>query len=600
MTESINKNYYIALYQAIIQKDAIKTAKLDELNDKEKENYPNEFPEVDYDAIFVDNDPDDFTEELIKSDAEFYKECLVAQKAIFANYYIAYYQYLSISSVDKIKELTDIISIEEKMNYPNEFPEVDYDAIFADSDFVDVVLGMLKTQDGKFREFICDLSNPLANDETIAKRKKLLEELKQYPLIKYCPNAYFGADIIDSLASVTYSKIFNYQQFKHSVEPSLSKSIVLKDCFASVALTPLADNAPTIALVGEDITEFNPTRSKNVGGYHHSLINQLVVTNSNGKIHLPFMAHEFAHKLMDLLFDNNSNPYPKDDAEIKLKYHRAIKEVLLNIKEFIKNEFGIDFKLDDNETTWDIGKKLCTILFPEAIQGDELIIKGLVGILQENNLNINQSVSWLRNSYLEEVAYTLKFETADLMIKNGFELKHNILITAVAGGHKQLLDWYLEQENIDPNFQNQFGNSAIDWSEDAQITKLLISAGAEIYSSKYFEKICSVNDNFVGKKELPSSLKNNLEAIKWFLVLYLQSDSYDQAEEDCEFIVRLPQVIAEGLYEDKVINILAPLNQYWEDVVSPRATAFQNEHETDGICLPLPGEITHLIDLYSN
>lgn len=256
MTESVNKNHYIALYKAIITKDIAKTVKLGELNEEEEENYPNEFPEIDYDEIFADNDP------------------------------------------------------------------------------FDVLAKLLKTEDG-FSEYTYDLLNTLASDEKIAKRKELLEELKQYPLIKYCPNPDFGLNIIDNLASVTYSKLFSYAHFKSAIEFLITKSSVLVDCFASVALS--VKDPFTIALVNENITSFNPTHSEYSGGYYNSLTNQLVVTNGNGKIHLPFLSHEFAHKLIHLLFNNKSNPYPKDDDETKTKYHQAIKEVLLNIKEFIKN-----------------------------------------------------------------------------------------------------------------------------------------------------------------------------------------------------------------------------------------------------------------------
>lgn len=73
------------------------------------------------------------------------------------------------------------------------------------------------------------------------------------------------------------------------------------------------------------------------------------------------------------------------------------------------------------------------------------------------------------------------------MIQNGFELSHDILITAVAGGHKEIIDWYLQQEDIDLNFRNKFGNTVLDWSNNHETTKLLISAGAEVYSARYFE-----------------------------------------------------------------------------------------------------------------
>jgi hypothetical protein len=63
----ITENYYIAQYQTILDRNATKVAILDSLNDKEQENYPNEYPDLNYDDIFKDEDPDDFLEAILKS-----------------------------------------------------------------------------------------------------------------------------------------------------------------------------------------------------------------------------------------------------------------------------------------------------------------------------------------------------------------------------------------------------------------------------------------------------------------------------------------------------------------------------------------------------
>lgn len=592
MTESINKNYYVALYQAILSKDPVKTAKLDELSDKEQEYYPNEFPKLDYEVIFADNDPENFIKELIKSDVIFYKEYIASKKEIFKHYLIASYQYASVSSVEGIKKLIDM-TLEEKINYTNEFPELDYDQIFADNNPDDILDEFLITEDGELELLAYDLLNPLASDETIAKRKESFEEINQYPLIKYCPNPYLDQAIIESIASKTYSKIFNYSEFKFSLEQLISKSDILSECITAAALD--VNDSLTIVLVGEEMTDFDPTTPSNNGGYFLISANQIVVTNAGERTSSQLIAHEFAHKLMNLLFNDGANPYPKDDVEIKIKYHKAIKEVLLNIKELIQNDFGIDIKLKEDETTWDIGKKLAAILAPERISNDEALIKYLVDILQENNLNINQPITLLGSSYLEEVVFSLQFETADLMIKNGFELNHNMLVTAVALGYKQVIDWYLNQNDIDLNFRNQFGNTALDWSMDTETTKLLISAGAEVYSPRYFELICSINKNFIKVEKLSPLLSKNLEAITKLLALYLHS-SYNENEEDREFIVMLPQVMAAELYEGKIVDILAPMKDYWEDVISPKFQEFETTHDESNLCLPLSGATSYFID----
>ena len=46
------------------------------------------------------------------------------------------------------------------------------------------------------------------------------------------------------------------------------------------------------------------------------------------------------------------------------------------------------------------------------------------------------------------------------------------------------------------------------------------------------------------------------------------NQNYDPSEEDDEFIVRLPQIIAGGLYEGKIVELLEPLVEYWQEKLS--------------------------------
>ncbi len=60
---------------------------------------------------------------------------------------------------------------------------------------------------------------------------------------------------------------------------------------------------------------------------------------------------------------------------------------------------------------------------------------------------------------------------------------------------------------------------------------------------------------------------------------------YEKDEEDAEFIVRLPQIIAESLYKGKIVEIFQPMVGYWQEIVSPAAAAYQEQHDVSEICL---------------
>jgi len=59
---------------------------------------------------------------------------------------------------------------------------------------------------------------------------------------------------------------------------------------------------------------------------------------------------------------------------------------------------------------------------------------------------------------------------------------------------------------------------------------------------------------------------------------FLYNGSYGPEDEHVELIVRYPQIIANGCYEQNPIakEIFAPIAQYWDEVITP-AMALHNE-----------------------
>lgn len=374
------------------------------------------------------------------------------------NYCISLYKALLDKDIEKIKYLYDIENEDKSAmeQYPNEHPELNYQEIFQDADPVEFFINIIKT-DEELSRIVDQLTNQLATTQNLNRLEQNSIELKNYPLINYSPNPNFGAYLIENLASLTYSKIFDYATFKDAISNLVSKLPILDDIFSSISISCQSDKSFSAFLIGDNITEFTDTRPNGSTGYY-STENYLVVTNPKKQLHLLHISHEFTHKLMDLLFNNSIDPYNKKSTEEKNKYHQAIRDTLLNIKEFIKNEFNFDIKIKDSETTWEIGKKLYPIL-SQALESEKL--------------------------------------------------------------------------------------------------------------------------------ELSEMQKDQLKAIETFLLVY---QNYKESAEDAEFIAMFPEIIVKNLYYGKTVDILLPISEYWEEVVSPKAYEYQATHDQSNICQPLLGD----------
>jgi hypothetical protein len=503
------------------------------------------------------------------------------------DYFISCYQALIDKNVSKIMYLSDIDDEDKDQmdNYPNEYPESSYKDIFQGEDPAEFLMNILLADKELVLAFH-QIGNQLATQENIAIFEQNYADIKNHPLINYSPNSYFG-QLIETLSSITYSKIFNYENFKEHILSLLNKSPILGGILSSIAIPTKSDNPLSIILVGGNISEFNPNFTSKTAGYYNDFTNSVVVTNAKGELNLPFLSHELSHKLMSLLFNNFSDPYNKESIDQKNKYKQSIRDSLLNIKEFIKNEFGFDIKIKDSETTWEIGKKLCAILFPQHLSTEDSF-KELLSFLQESNFNVNDRLPWLNNdAILTQSTYYFNLDLADFLIKNGAnEIDYSILVDTTK--YKDLVSWCLSQENMNVNFKNSDGFSALDYATDHEIIDMLISAGVEVYPGNY-QEICTINPGY-DKFKISKTQQNQLDAIKVFLMLYQHNDIYDESEEDCEFIVRFPEIIAKDLYHGKVVDIFAPIATYWEEVISPSIYEYQAKHYDGNILLPILGD----------
>ncbi len=124
--------------------------------------------------------------------------------------------------------------------------------------------------------------------------------------------------------------------------------------------------------------------------------------------------------------------------------------------------------------------------------------------------------------------------------------------------------------------------TALDYASDVQIVKTLILGGAIAYPPNFLP-ICSIDPKYQDKGKDSKIITEQLDALEKLLMFYIQD--YKSYNEDEEFIVRLPQIIASGLYKGKIVEILEPLVEYWQENISPAAVAYHEQYDNSENCL---------------
>lgn len=575
------ENYWLALYQHVVDREYIKVSDLYKIASQDKNNYPQQL-DLNFATVFGEREPIKVLYDIVESydDKKSWDNLLYMvehynKKEAKENFYLNWYQAVVDKNLTRAVEL-DKLREKDIETFFGEYLDLDFKKVFQDEDPVDVILSILKSEGfEEFREMYSILYHEeFATEENIALREDNHREMMNLPLINYSPNLSYGFSPIEILFSISYSKVFNASEIEYELSSLLDNSLI-KDVLSVIAASvPVsADKGLSVLFIGNNMREYDPTYSSKTGGYYNHILNRLVVTNKDSEINVGFIAHEFSHKAIDLAFGNNSTPY--NNGFQKDKYRLAIKNTLLNIQSFIKKDFGLDIQFENQDDTWQMGKTLSSMLYPEYL--DEEGVLNLISLFKQNNLNMNTKYSWLGDSsLLGAVLQTLNTDLGDLLIANGASvpyLKSGILMAIDMG----LLSWFLENApEININYVDQEGMTALDYAEDPEIISELISLGGIGYPLNY-DPICPAD--YKDPEDEYIEVNIQLLAIEKFLMFYNQ---YDSSEEDVEFVVRLPQIISEGLYKGPIIEIFEPLAEYWQEEVSPAMQSYIAEHTAIG------------------
>lgn len=284
------------------------------------------------------------------------------------NYYIAYYKAILDRNISKIDELEQWFDNQkdQPIEYQNENHNLKYEDVFADQNpekvISDFIYFTLETdQDFALKMEMQERTE--TSEKDIITRRENYKKLLEYPLLNHCPNPALGINILDTMASITYSTMFNRHDLT-KLANLVHNSPILADVLMVISTHISNRNEQkSIALIGENVEDYDPTQ-KDINGYNSIALNQIVVTNQD-EVNFPIILHEIAHFIMFVLFDN---PAPYNSEEIKDKYHHAIKDTLLNIHSAAENYFALNIDLNiDEKSTWEMGQDLFYSFFlPEA------------------------------------------------------------------------------------------------------------------------------------------------------------------------------------------------------------------------------------------
>ena len=307
------------------------------------------------------------------------------------------------------------------------------------------------------------------------------------------------------------------------------------------------------------ILDRNATSSNDMAGYYNKLDNRVVFTNKNYELNLKSIIHELSHKVMDSIFNNDSAPF---NDSLKDKYHLAIKNTLLNIHKFIQQDFGLEIILEDSANRWKIGENIGSMLFPEESRD---INKSILSF-KSYNLELDDQFSWLGGySLISKAIGCLNFELSDALVGAGAKIPFvpNYMT------HPDILNWFIyNKQKIDLDYKDCYEKTVLDLANGNQdlIHKFIVNS--DVYPPNY-NPTCIVNYQCPEIKSNMIEIEEQLYAIKILLDSYNTALAlYNENSEDSEFIVRLPQIIAAGLYKDKIIEILEPMAEYWHEYIT--------------------------------
>ncbi len=389
-------------------------------------------------------------------------------------------------------------------------------------------------------------------------REQNIQEMLNYSIAKESYNFNYQHNIIDRIISVCYSKTANQNEIAKNLIGLAKKSYVLHDALLLYTQNIQTKKVmPKIIFLNTLLEEFNPTIDSTTKAYYDKVDCYIVVPLYEGKYPFDTVIHEIIHADMEI-FENDSKPYNSDLS--KQKYYLAIKRTLINIKNFLNQNLKSNFDFKDNEHHYEMGKELFYWLFPQYLSANE--ISKYIDKIRDADLDLNHNFCWLSNKtpLMQALSYDNE-ALADALLTEGATL---------TGTAREI------------NMLKLFNSFAHEWI-NKNTGKL------EINNHNYLIKI---NERNITKHdqlliEEPCERDKFLSEFNYFEDL-LSSYRYEEGKIDDEVIARFVQVIAKHQFEQNIVHILEPLEDFWLDVIHPFTEEVSDFYGiASNMCLPL-------------
>jgi hypothetical protein len=417
-------------------------------------------------------------------------------------------------------------------------------------------------------------------------------KLFEHPLQAKCPNLQNGHSTKDLLLSSTYSSIITKELFSSHLTKLFHQSQVLTDVLYANAISASNRQTLTIKLI-DDCQKYDASHT-DLRGYFSRYTNSVVIAeNKFDQINLSTLAHELAHKAMLVTFKHNSNPYNSSLIH-KPIFIKAVKDTLNNIKDYLNNNYQLTIAFNDEDSTYQMGKKLGSLFNTKVSSKEtvEFLFKSAIDIHSNN-------YPWMSNTrYIEYFLGQKSFQALEVLIQRGekinyYDLQYEILV-------KNNLDFLKHFITIKPELSQKeffFFNKIADRAQLLGLNEIYSiiehylennNNWSNWFTNILFEYHKGYNGEIKYSTNSPANniIDNNINVIKKLINIYIES--YSKEKEHLEFVVALPQIMAEGEYKGAIIDIIQPLHDYWQQYITPAVQEYQQTADKSEFCLDMP------------
>jgi hypothetical protein len=415
-----------------------------------------------------------------------------------------------------------------------------------------------------------------------------IQLISQHAVYTICP-ADSSKNPLEKLLSWTYS-------------PSLSKEEIYtnfnelyqNDLLKGILYTNALDKEHTIALVKEFYKYVPEANIFFLGGYLQSMRLALIEYDYERKIRTE-NSQPIIKQIAEDIFRKLVNNPPKDMAlEQSIKYQSALRNILENPDELDFIEFmgkcNFPFITEANEELDNVSYKIDAQKPQSNIDEVISILESFVKPIPE----IERIKKFPKGSYIHELSHKLMCQLFGEMEPYANDEQKEKYKKAI---DKTLNNMQLFGKSlIEISQQSDFGKNQCDTLPIVSKLEPSLYLKLDLYANEQeiqsYQKIADQVSDYITKNPeniiyytrneacypmvyFPDQRTN--AAINDFYMVYV---GYSMDEEHKEFIVRYPQAVAEGFYDNnpKLQIILEPLKEYWDSVIEPKMQEYNFVH----------------------